>query len=472
MEKLIKTDICVIGAGSGGLSVAAVASQMGANVVLIEKGKMGGDCLNYGCVPSKSILAAAKRAKMIREAHLFGIQSSNLDVDFSKVYEHVHDVISTIAPNDSVERFEKLGVKVIKGHAKFLDPHHVGVNQQAIKAKYFIIATGSSPAAPPIPGLEEVNYLTNETIFDLKEKPEKLIVIGGGPIGCELSQAFSLLGTPVVLLEAFTILPKDDSELVDVVRKELVKNKLELYEKVKVINVSQSSDRFSVVIEVNGHQNTIEGSHLLVSAGRKPNLENLGLEKANVEYSKKGVKVDSRLRTTQKHIYAVGDAAGSYQFTHAASYHAGIVIRNCLFHLPAKINDMMPWVTYTDPELAHVGLNEAMAKQKKMKYQVLKFPFNDIDRAWTEKDTTGLIKIIVAPNGKILGASIVGAEAGELILPWVLALQQKLKISALASMIVPYPTRNEISKRAAGEFYKPKLFSDRMQKIVRFLLKF
>lgn len=471
--EFIKSDICIIGAGSGGLSVAAGAAQMGANVVLIEQGKMGGDCLNYGCVPSKSILAAAKRAQIIREANSFGIQSQNPNIDFAKVYEHIHQVISAIAPNDSVERFEKLGVNVIKGHATFQDAHHVRVDDKNIKAKYIVIATGSSPAAPPISGLEKVNYLTNETIFDLKEKPEKLIVIGGGPIGCELSQAFALLGAPVILLEAFNILPKDDPKLVNLIREELQKNDVVLHEQIKVVNVTESSNHFFVDVEINGEKKQIEGSHLLVAAGRKPNVDNLNLEKAKVDYSKKGVEVNSRLRTTQKNIYAIGDAAGSFQFTHAANYHAGIVLRNILFHLPAKVSyDAMPWVTYTSPELAHVGLNETMAKEKNINYQVLEFPFKDIDRSHAEQETKGLIKVIVAPNGKILGASIVGAEAGELILPWVLALQQKLKISALAAMIVPYPTRNDISKRVAGEFYKPKLFSDRMRKVVRFLLKF
>ena len=471
--KTITVDLCILGAGSGGLSVASAASQMGLNVALIEKNKMGGDCLNYGCVPSKSILAAAKCAKIIRDTEPFGIENTEPKVDYTKLRDHIRGVIETIAPHDSVERFTGLGVTVLLGPACFVERNVVEVNDQRIKAKRFVIATGSRASIPPIPGLDQVPYLTNETIFDLSEKPEHLIVIGGGPIGCELAQAHCLLGTKVTLLEVFNILPKDDSECVDVIRQHLLSDGMNLYEKVKVDRIEKTSTGIAVSIVRDGKKETIEGSHLLIATGRKPNVNDLGLEKAGVKYTERGILVDSRLRTSNKRIFAVGDVAGGFQFTHIAGYHAGIVIRNALFHLPAKVDyKAVPWVTYTKPEMAHVGLNEAMAKDKGIRYQILTTPFSDIDRSQAERQTKGLIKVLVSPKGVILGTTIVGAEAGELILPWVLAIQNNLKIGAMAGVIVPYPTRNDISKRVAGSFYTKTLYSPKVQRIVRFLAKF
>lgn len=466
----IKADLCIIGGGSGGLSVAAGAAQMGADVVLIERGKMGGDCLNSGCVPSKSLLAAAKHAQMMRDANVFGIQSVVPEIDFQAVQDHVHGVISAIAPHDSVERFVSLGVKVIQDEARFISPHIVCAGGYQIKARRFVVATGSSPVAPPIPGLNKIPFLTNETIFDRTELPEHLLVIGGGPIGCELAQAHLMLGAKVTVLEMFSIMPKDDPELVDIVRQNLMRQGLHLYEQIKVEQVEKTAQGVAVTIESNGEKQTITGSHLLVAAGRLPNIMNLGLSAAKIKHTPRGIEVDARLRSSNKRIFAIGDAAGSFQFTHAAGYHAGIVIRNALFHLPAKVNyQAMPWVTYTAPELAHVGLTQQMADAKKLKYKILECEFSDIDRAQAEHDVGGRIKVLVTKKGNILGASIVNSQAGELIAPWCLAIANKLKIGAMASMIVPYPTRGDIHKRVAGEFYKEKLFSSRMKKIVRFL---
>ncbi len=469
----LKVDLCVIGAGSGGLSLASVAQQMGLSVALIEKHKMGGDCLNYGCVPSKAILAAAKRANVMRHANAFGISDVDPKVNYANVRDHIQGVINTIAPHDSVERFEKLGVKVILAAAKFINERECEAGDYRIQAKRFVIATGSRAAVPPIPGIDTTPFYTNETIFDLSEQPQRLIVVGGGPIGCELSQAHCLLGTPTTTLEMFSILPKDDPECVDVVRQQLIKNGLDLHEGIKVISVGKIDNEINVIIEKNGQQQQIKGSHLLIAAGRKPNLEELNLENAAVKFTPKGIEVDARLRTTNKRIFAIGDVAGSFQFTHAANYHAGIVIRNVLFHLPAKVNyQALPWVTYTEPELAQVGLNETMAQQQDKVYQTLHFPFKEIDRSVAEHETEGFAKILLTKRGAILGASIVGEQAGELILPWALAIQNKLKISAMASVIAPYPTRSEISKRVAGSFYTPSLYSARTKKIVRLLAKF
>jgi pyruvate/2-oxoglutarate dehydrogenase complex dihydrolipoamide dehydrogenase (E3) component len=473
MTEMVETDICVIGAGSGGLSMAAGASQMGARVVLIERGRMGGDCLNFGCVPSKALIAAGHKAEELRMADVFGIKSSVPEVDFSKVHNHVHTVIGAIAPNDSVERFEGLGVHVIQAAGRFTGPREVVAGDFTVRAKYFVVSTGSSARIPPIPGLSDVPYLTNETVFDLTECPKHLIVIGGGSIGCELAQAYRRLGAQVTVLEMFSILAKDDSEAAEVVRRQLRREDVELREGVQIVGMSEEAGSVIADINVNGMPQRITGSHVLVAAGRSPNLDSLNLDAAGIKYSAKGIEVDARLRSSNKRIFAIGDVAGALQFTHVAGYHVGIVIRNALFKLPAKVNyTAMPWVTYTDPELANVGLTEEQAKESLGgKIRILRWPFGENDRAQAERKTDGFIKIMSDRKGRIYGACIVGPHAGELILPWVLAVDQGLKIGAMASAVAPYPTRSEVTKRAAGSFYTASLFGDRTKKLVRFLLR-
>ena len=473
MSDVIKTDICVIGAGSGGLSVAAGAVQMGADVVLIEKSKMGGDCLNTGCVPSKALLAAGHAAHNARTASRFGISTGPVDVDFSKAMDHVHSVIAGIAPHDSVARFEELGCTVIQGEAKFTSPRELVADGKTIQAKRFVIATGSRAAVPPIDGLENVPYFTNETIFETKTCPDHLIIIGGGPIGLEMAQAHQQLGAKVTIIEMMTILPKDDPDMVDVVRTEIEASGISLYEHAKTQRVELNGVQIRVVIEQNGADITIEGSHLLLATGRAPNVENLGLDDAGVTFDRRGIEVDARLRTTNRKIFAIGDVTGGLQFTHMAGYDAGIVIRNALFRLPAKVNhSAVPWVTYTSPELAQVGLNETTARQKfGDDIRVVTWDYAENDRARAEDATTGFIKVITTPKGRILGAGIVGRQAGELIGIWTLAISQKMKIGAMAGVIAPYPTLGELSKRVAGAWYTPSLFSERTRKIVRFLLK-
>jgi len=472
MAETIEADICVIGGGSGGLSVAAGASQMGARTVLIEKGKMGGDCLNYGCVPSKALIAAGHAAHVIRTADRFGVGAREPAVDFRGVHDHVHGVISAIAPNDSVERFTGLGVNVIQAAARFTDPHTVEADDKTIKSKYFVVATGSSAGVPPIPGLNTVPYLTNETVFDLTERPGHLIVIGGGPIGSELAQAQRRLGAQVTVLEMFSVLGKDDPEVTEVVKRRMRSEGIALCEGIKIASVAPDGNNITVEIEQYGATRSVTGTHLLVAAGRSANVDGLNLEAAGVAYSKKGIDVDARLRSSAKHIFAIGDVAGSYQFTHIAGYHAGIVIRNALFKLPAKVDyRAVPWVTYTDPEIAHVGMTEKQAKEAYGDIRILRFALDENDRAQAERETDGLIKVVTDKRGRVLGASIAGARAGELLLPWVLAVDQRMKIGKLAGAIAPYPTLGEISKRVAGTYYIPSLFSERTRKIVRFLMK-
>ena len=470
MAGKLSVDLAVIGGGSGGLSVAAGAAQLGAKVVLIEKHKMGGDCLNYGCVPSKALIAAGHAAQTVRESGKFGVNGHEPAVDFFKVNAHVHGVIANIAPHDSVERFEGLGVQVIKAEGHFVGPSRLEAGSHEIEARRFVISTGSTAAIPPIPGLQDVPYLTNETVFDLKEAPQRLIVIGGGPIGLELAQAHRRLGCQVVVLEAFSILPKDDPDAVTVVRKRLLTEGIEIIEGAKLESVGKDGNGIRVTLASNGHGRHIRGTHLLLAAGRRPNVKDLGLEMAGIDYSSTGIKIDQRLRTTNKRIFAIGDVAGSYQFTHVAGYHAGIVIRNALFNLPAKVDTRaVPWVTYTDPELSHVGLTETQAKNKDPAAKAVTWQFAENDRAQAERSTDGFIKAVVGKGSIVLGATIVGRHAGELILPWVLAVQKRLKISEMTSIIAPYPTLSEVTKRVSGAWFTPKLFAPRTRRVVRWM---
>ncbi|MBV9687727.1 MAG: FAD-dependent oxidoreductase [Alphaproteobacteria bacterium] len=470
MTEPLAPDLCIVGAGSGGLAVAAGAAQMGAEVVLIERGLMGGDCLNFGCIPSKSLLAAARLAELARRGAALGIIMGGFGVEFAAAASGVQQVIAAIAPNDSAERFEGLGVRVLRCEARFTGPRTVRAGDIGIRPRRFVIATGSQPAVPKIPGLDTVPYLTNETIFANRARPDHLIVIGGGPIGIEMAQAHRRLGAQVTVLDVGLVLPRDDPELVASLTGHLADEGIVIRQGIEVSGLERDRDR---IIARLADGERITGSHLLVAAGRRPSIEALDLPAARIEATAKGITVDERLRTTNRRAFAIGDVAGGPQFTHIALYHAGIVIRNALFKLPAKVDyRALPWVTYTDPELAQVGLTEAAARAVGEYPHVLQWPFSENDRAQTERETMGFVKAVLRRNGRILGASILGAGAGDLILPWALAISQRLKIGALANLIVPYPTRGEASKRAAGCYYTPTLFSPRTRRIVRFLARF
>lgn len=473
MNQTIQCDIAIIGAGSGGLSIAAVASQLGLRVVLVEEKKMGGECLNSGCVPSKALLAAAHCAHVMLNADKFGVKAVNPIVDFAKVMDHVAGVINTIAPNDSIERFTNLGVQVIQARGEFIDEKTLRAGEFSITARKFVIATGSSPAIPPIPGIASVAYLTNESIFDLRIKPEHLLVIGAGAIGCELAQAFSLLGVKVTIIEAFKMMPRDEPDLVAELKDIFAKQGIKLYEDAKIVNVEQQDKIIDMSIEVDGKKIRLSGSHVLIAAGRKINIDNLHLENAKIAFTPKNISVDAKLRTSNKRVYAIGDVVGPYQFTHMANYQASVVIKNIIFKQSMRVNyQATPWVTYTIPELAHVGLtySEALAKDSRIKTITVDLVEND--RAQTERNTRGKIKLIVDKKAKILGVSILAANAGDLILPWVMLIKQNQTLRTLTDTIVPYPTLSEISKRAASEFYKPLLFSKTARYLVSFLKHF
>jgi pyruvate/2-oxoglutarate dehydrogenase complex dihydrolipoamide dehydrogenase (E3) component len=473
MVEVLTPDICVIGAGSGGLSVAAAAAAFGVPVALVEKGRMGGDCLNFGCVPSKAMIAAAKHVGAIAQASGFGVTAGTPKIDFKAVHDHVHRVIAAIEPNDSKARFTGLGVKVIDGTARFKNADTLTVGDLEIKARRFVIATGSSPAAPPISGLAETPHLTNETVFDLTECPRHLIVIGAGPIGLELAQAFRRLGAEVTVLEAATPLAKDDPECAALVLDRLAAEGVAIRAGANVAAVRATDGGVEVRLETERGGETIAGSHLLVAAGRKPNIDELGLEAAGIAHDGRGITVNKGLRTTNKKVYAVGDVAGALQFTQVANYHAGLVIRNALFRLPVKANyDVIPWVTFTDPELAQIGVTEAEARKRKIEFRVLRWPYHENDRAQAERETHGHVKVITSKRGKILGATIVGANAGELIGTWSLAISQGLNIRAMVGMVAPYPTLGEIGKRAAITYFTPGLTSPFVRRIIAFMRRF
>jgi len=460
----ITTDICIIGAGSGGLSVAAGAAQMGARVVLVEGAEMGGDCLNAGCVPSKALLAAAKAAQAMRTGARFGITPVEPVVDFAAVKDHVARTIATIAPVDSQERFEALGVRVIRAWGTFTSARTLQAGGHEITARRFVIATGSRPFIPPIPGLDAVPYLTNETIFALRTRPEHLIILGGGPIGVEMAQAHRRLGVAVTVIDAARALGRDDPEAAAVVLDALRAEGVVLLEGASVVSVAGPAGGVAVTLQ---DGRVIAGSHLLIAVGRQVALERLTLDAAGVAHTRRGVTVDASLRSTNRRIFAVGDAAGGLQFTHVAGYHAGIVVRQAVLGLPARATlRHIPRATYTDPELAQVGLTEAEARAAHgAAVTVARAELQHNDRAQAEGKVHGFIKVMIL-RGRPVGVTMVGPQAGELIALWALVLARGLKMSAVAGMVAPYPTLGEISKRAASAYFSPKLFDSPVVKQV------
>ncbi len=461
---VIDTDICVIGAGSGGLSVAAGAVQMGARVVLIEGAEMGGDCLNTGCVPSKALIAAANAAQALR-AGFAGVPGREPSVDFAAVKDHVQAVIDEIAPVDSQQRFEGLGCTVLRAWAKFTGPREVQAGDSTVRARRFVIATGSRAFVPPIQGVDKVPFFTNETIFALRDRPAHLLVIGGGPIGMEMAQAHRRLGCKVTVIEGAQALGREDPEMAAVVLDALRAEGIEIREGQGVVRLAGTEGAVEVTL---ADGTSVTGSHLLMAVGRQAHLDGLGLEAAGVDHDRKGVTVDARLRSvSNRRVFAIGDVAGGLQFTHVAAYHAGIVIRQAVLGLPAKATmRAMPRATYTAPELAQVGLTEAEAREAHGDaVQVVRAEFAHNDRAIAGRQGKGLVKVMVV-KGRPVGAGIVGAQAGELIGLWALAISAKLKMSAIAGMVAPYPTLGEVSKRAAGAYFSPKLFDNPVLKRV------
>lgn len=453
MAEVLTPDICVIGAGSGGLAVAAGAAAFGVPVVLIEQGKMGGGGLN-AAVPARALAAAARTAGS----------------DFVKVREHVQRVTAAIAVGHSAERFAGLGVRVIKGHASFKDRRTVSVGDIDVRARRFVIATGSLPAVPPIPGLEDSPYFTGETIFSLDALPQHLIIIGAGPHALEFAQTFRRLGSAVTVLQAVAAVAAVDTEAAAIVVTALERDGVALHGGATIAKIDCTVGNVTVTFDGGA---TITGSHLLVTAGRKANTDGLKLEAAGIRFDATGIIVNKKLKTRNGRVYAIGDvAAGQPQSIHAAQYQAGLVIRHALFRQSIRADNAVPRVTFTDPELAQTGMSEADVRQRRLKIRILRWPYHDNDRAQIERETRGHIKVITTPKGKILGATIVGAKASELISMWTLAIAQGLNIRAMMDVIVPYPALSEIGKRAAIDSFSPELTSTWLRRIIAWLRVF
>jgi pyruvate/2-oxoglutarate dehydrogenase complex dihydrolipoamide dehydrogenase (E3) component len=463
-----KRDLVVIGGGAGGLVVASVASQLGLDVVLIEKEKqMGGDCLHFGCVPSKALLKVARVAHTIRTAGLYGLDAHEPVVDMKAVNASVHRAVSTIQKHDSHERFESMGCEVLTGKAFFLDPDTVQVGERKIMAKRFVIATGSSPFVPDIKGLNNIDYITNESIFQLEKLPEHLVILGAGPVGVEMAQAFIRFGCRVTLVEAAArILSKIDADIAETLRQKLAEEGIELVVNKAAVSVKSNDTGIKKVTMQDG--STITGDVLLVAVGRRPVVDGLGFESAGVRFSSRGVKVNARMQTSRRHIYACGDVTGLLPFTHVAEQQAGTVIANLIFRIPKRISyRVIPSVVYTEPECAQVGVNEYDVNDDSG-IEIVRFNMSELDRAIAENLTTGFAKLIVK-KGRLVGAHIIGPHAGEVIHELALAIQNRMKLSQLTSMVHAYPTYAQINRRAAGQYFRDKLFSDRTRKLVRFL---
>lgn len=472
MEDNHSFDIAVIGGGAGGLFVSAIANTLGAKTCIIEKKKLGGDCTWYGCMPSKAILKSAEAAHLFKRFLDFGIKvQSEFNLDVRNVMPHVRDVINEIAEHHKPEDLEERGIKVIFGSPRFTGPGTSNVNGQTVNFKRAVICTGSHPMVPPIEGLENIDYLTNETIFDLEELPRSLVVLGGGPIGIELSQAMNRLGSQVTLLEMFTILSKEDPELVKFLEERLKKEKLNIITGKKAIKVTSDGNQIIVTLQdKDGRKEEVSAQKLLVAVGRVPNTSGLDLEKGGIEYTPKGIKVNDYLQTTNKNVFACGDVVGPYQFSHVASYQGSVCVRNALFRRLAwqKVNyENITWCTFTSPELAHLGLTEDQAKKKYGTVKVYKSPYTKSDRAITDVEKEGLVKIVTDKKNRILGAHIVGAHAGELIQGLLIAKSQKISLEKLAQTLFIYPTLSELIKKTAALPFVEKGSNP----LVKFLMK-
>jgi pyruvate/2-oxoglutarate dehydrogenase complex dihydrolipoamide dehydrogenase (E3) component len=469
-SKELKPELCVIGGGPGGLTVAGATAVFDVKSVLIEKDRLGGASLNRGSVPAQALIAAAARIHAARTNARFGIKAGRINVDFGAVDAYVRATIGALSPNASHERLGGLGVNLIKATARFVDPRTVVAGDFVIKARRFVIATGSLPVIPAIPGLPVTPHLTEETIFQLREIPRHLIVIGAGTVGLEMAQVFRRLGAEVTVLEAATPLAGSDPEAADVVVHALAREGVKLRTGVAIAKVGRVLAKLQVVLTGEAGEETIEGSHLLIAAGRRPNLDDLALEAGGIRSTEHGLVLDRSLRTTNKRVYAAGDVAGGLKATQVAEYHAGLVIRHTLFGAAIKVNhETVPWVTYTDPELAQVGMLEDEARAHAGAIRVLRWPYLENDRAQIERTTAGHIKIVTDRGGEILGATIVGARAAESITPWTLAVSQKLNIRALASLVVPYPSYAEVGKRAAITYFTHGLTRQHKRRIMGWL---
>jgi len=466
-------DIGIIGGGAAGLTVASGAARLGARTLLIEKEReLGGDCLHYGCVPSKTLIKTADIYHRIRLAPKYGLPAvTPPPVDFRRVAERIRAVIGVIQRHDSEERFCRLGARVLFGEPRFADAHTVRLDVRNLSAKYWVIATGSSPAVPPIKGLERTSFVTNREIFSLQRLPESMIILGGGPVGTEMSQAFCRLGTRVtVVTRGDQILAKEDRDMADAVLDVLKTEGVVFHLNSSIEEVKDLGRRKEVRIkDPAGKTSLLQAEIILTALGRAANVNGLGLKEIGIKAGRRGIAVDSRLRTAQKHIFAAGDVTGGYQFTHAAGYEGGIVVSNAVFRLPRKADyTYLPWCTYSQPELASIGLNEKRAAAAGIEYSLWREAFQDNDRSLAEGEPIGQVKMLLDKNERPIGIQILGPHAGDLLSEWVAVLNGRVKLATLAAAVHPYPTLGEINKRIAGNYLATKIFSKKVQKGLRF----
>lgn len=457
-DAVLDVDVCAIGAGSGGLAITRMATGVGLSCVLIERAQMGGDCLNGGCVPSKALLAAGHAAASVGRARGFGVRAAWRGVSDKDVYRHVRDTVAWVAPNDSQERFESYGATVIREEARFVSSREVRAGPHRVRARWFFVATGARPAIPAIAGLDSVPYLTNETIFSLKQLPRHLIVIGAGPLGVEMAQAHARLGARVTILEKATMLPNDDPELVDHLRRRLTEDRIDIVEGIGIKEIRRARGGVEVVLATNGQHHAVRGSHLLVAAGRRPEIASLDLSAAGVRSTEQGIEVDSHLCTANPRVYAVGDVIGRGQLSHLAVHHATVAFANAVYRAKAKVDvGAVPRVLYTEPELAQVGLMEADARLHNRSVRVLRWSYDQNDRAAADRTPWGMIKVIVDRSGRIIGVGIVGPHAGEVVQKWTLAISARLDIENVAAVIAPYPTIGYSDRKLAESFRGPAI---------------
>lgn len=471
-------DIAVLGGGAAGLTTAAGCAQTGAKTLVIEKEEhLGGDCLHYGCVPSKTLIRSANICHLMHHSSVFGLPKVDIPpVEFHLIARRIQKVIETIQEHDSPERFCKLGAAVKTAKATFVDDHEISLEDGTrITAEKWVIATGSHSSIPAIPGLDSVPYLTNRDIFTLQKLPQSMIILGGGPIAVEMAQAFARLGSKVTIIQrSGQILSREDPDLANILQEHLENEGVAVRTQAVITRIFEDKDAIRVQTQnAEGKLMLFEAEKLLVALGRSPNIADLNLEKAGVDFTAQGIVVDQRLRTSQKHIYAAGDVTGNHLFTHAAGYEGGIVVSNAAFHLPRKVDyTLMPWCTYTDPELAGIGYTEKQAGAENISYQVITETFATNDRALAEGDDTGLLKLLLDAKEKPIGVQILGPHAGELMGEWVAFFNSGMKLSTLASSVHPYPTLAEINKRVAGTFFGPKIFSETVRKALTFFFQF
>lgn len=467
-------DLIVIGAGSGGISSANLGLNLGKKVAIVEKKKIGGDCTWYGCVPSKALIKASEIAHEVRHLNNYGLQlNGSQEVNAKQVMAHVRAIREKIYQEEKPEVFEKMGINVHLGEPKFIDNHHIQVSNKILSSKNFIISTGSRPYVPPVEGLKDVPYLTNETIFDLKELPHSMVIVGGGPIGTEMTSALSRLGVKITQVEiADHILSREDKELVEILMNRLKENGANILTNTRATKFSKKGEKIGVEVKrQNKETQEIETDSVLISVGRRPNVDGLDLDKARVEFTSKGIKVNDKLQTTARNIYACGDVIGSYQFSHIAEYHAGIAVPNAVLPLPIKRKvdySNIVWTTFTDPEFAHAGITEAQAKEKYGdNITVYRFPYNKVDRAKTDLAEIGMSKFVCDQKGKLLGIHIIGERAGDLLHEAQLAKSLGIPFNKIQSMVHVYPTYGDMIKRPAVAAYADKLQNNFFIKLIR-----